>query len=194
MASAVKGRGLGFPAERLPPLTGYTGAPAYTDQEPARESHRGLTDMVTQGERRQGIPGTGPDQRYYAWRDQDAERDEQVEAQVAKARHLAAAKVRGDSPQPWQPDWVIAPALTLAEWLDEHPENVLCLALNPRPGARLDRATARAVRDVLARKPFGQAEADALEWGTGVPARMWLALEHTYRAGLAAGLHDASGP
>ena len=43
------------------------------------------------------------------------------------------------------------------------------------------------IRDVLARRPFGQAAAEVLEAGTGVQARLWLRMETRYREDLAMG-------
>jgi hypothetical protein len=43
------------------------------------------------------------------------------------------------------------------------------------------------IRDVLARRPFGQAAAEVLEAATGYPAEVWLKLETGYREDLAMG-------
>lgn len=77
---------------------------------------------------------------------------------------------------PFEPDWTIAPAATLQEWMEEH--DVIL------PDERM--------QEVLDRKPLTPQHAGLLELRTGIPARFWLALEHNYRAGLAAGLKDVT--
>ena len=82
----------------------------------------------------------------------------------------------------FEPDWCIAPADILQEWMDDHDVTILELA----PGAR------EMIRDLLNRGPLTELHAEVLEKATQISARMWLALEHNYRAGLAAGLIDAT--
>lgn len=77
---------------------------------------------------------------------------------------------------PFKPDWTIAPAATLQEWMEEQ-DAIL-------PDER--------IQEVLNRKPLTSQHAELLEQVTGIPARFWLALEHNYRAGLAAGLKDVT--
>jgi hypothetical protein len=48
------------------------------------------------------------------------------------------------------------------------------------------------IQQVLDRKPLTVQHALLLSSGTHIPVRFWLALEHDYRAGLAAGLKDAT--
>jgi plasmid maintenance system antidote protein VapI len=95
-----------------------------------------------------------------------------------------------DGQHPFRPDWTIAPGECLREWLKEN-------GLSPEvAAARLGRAHkaagVQAIRDVLDRKPLIEGHAWRLEHVTDVPARFWLNFEHNYRAGLAAGLTDAS--
>ena|SRR6266704_4201432 len=97
----------------------------------------------------------------------------------------------------FKPDWVIAPSETLAEWMHENGMSVRVFAAGavapgPRPVTR-ERA-AELVRDVLNRRPLTAEHAACLARGTGVSAEFWLNYEHNYRAGLAAGLIDTSGP
>jgi plasmid maintenance system antidote protein VapI len=48
------------------------------------------------------------------------------------------------------------------------------------------------IEQVLARQPLTEEHARLLDKSTGIPARFWLALEHNYRVGLAAGLRDVT--
>lgn len=91
----------------------------------------------------------------------------------------------------WRPDWCIAPSATLEEWMTEHHTDVPVLA-ETAAGQQKARDAARQIRAVLDRHPLTEAHARVLEAGTAIPARMWLALEHDYRAGLAAGLADTT--
>lgn len=95
----------------------------------------------------------------------------------------------------FRPDWTIAPSETLREWMDDNGMNVRVLAssavwLGPKSVSK--DAAAVHIQDVLDRKPLTAAHAMTLARGTGIDVRFWLALEHNYRAGLAAGLKDAS--
>lgn len=89
-------------------------------------------------------------------------------------------------------DWTVAPAEYLQEWMDQNIGGLhlgtLALVCGGREGA--DGAEA-AIRSVLDRKPYNAAVARMLERGTGIPARMWLALEDLYRRDLAAGRTDS---
>jgi hypothetical protein len=82
------------------------------------------------------------------------------------------AEVREDVP-----DWCVAPAVLLRIWLDE----------------RGRRVVPPAVGEVLRRQPLTEMHANMLELVTGIPAQLWLTLERTFRAGLAAGLTEATG-
>jgi hypothetical protein len=91
------------------------------------------------------------------------------------------------------PDWCLAPAATLREWMEENGVSARLIA--SCWGGRDDQRRAEAARlvgEVLARQPLGETHAAVLERGTHVPARMWLALEANYRNGLAAGLKDVT--
>ena len=91
----------------------------------------------------------------------------------------------------FKPSWTLAPAAILREWLDENglTPGVLAVAC----GGKAHRATSLAhIEAVLDRQPFGELTAMVLCEGTGVPAKFWLGLEASYRAGLAAGLTDAT--
>ena len=89
------------------------------------------------------------------------------------------------------PDWCLAPSETLREWLEDNGLSVrvavACAASRP------DRdAAAAMVQEVLDRKPLTRQHAELLFAVTGVSVQFWLNYEHNYRAGLAAGLVDAS--
>lgn len=95
---------------------------------------------------------------------------------------------------PFNPDRCLAPAAQLREWMDDNGVGAYliaaCCAL--RHDTERRDAVERMVEEVLDRKPLTEAHAAALERGTHIPARMWLALEQNYRAGLAAGLKDVT--
>ena len=93
----------------------------------------------------------------------------------------------------FDPDWTIAPAATLQEWMDDNGQDADALAagsvaFGPRTVTKDDAAVL--IQEVLDRKPLTANHATALARGTGVPVYFWLNLEHSYRAGLAAGLTD----
>jgi hypothetical protein len=94
------------------------------------------------------------------------------------------------------PDWCLAPAGTLEEWMDDNGYSTEALASacagdDPR---RWQEAVTM-IRDVLARRPLTQAHAALLAHAPGMPsAQFWVNFEADYRAGLAAGLTDVSGP
>jgi hypothetical protein len=91
---------------------------------------------------------------------------------------------------PFEPNWCLAPAAHLREWIEE-------TGVSPRliaacSGREHKDASMALVQEVLDRKPLTEAHAAVLARGTHVPARFWLGLEHNYRAGLAAGLKDVT--
>jgi plasmid maintenance system antidote protein VapI len=92
----------------------------------------------------------------------------------------------------FKPDWCLAPSVCLAELLKETGISAQTLAV--ACGGKAHQAEALAlISDVLARKPLTQAHADMLARSpVGPSAQFWLNFEHNYRAGLAAGLIDAS--
>lgn len=93
----------------------------------------------------------------------------------------------------FNPDWTIAPAAHLQEWLDEHGMSVEAfVAACPGVGDDVREDAEVMVRDVLACRPYGGVTAKLLEQGTGVSARFWLNLETNYRDGLARGLKDVT--
>lgn len=106
-------------------------------------------------------------------------------------RELLNSRTMSEESHEFSPDWCIAPAAALQEWLDEH--NLQAATFYPAavsPDSR-DIATSL-VADVLARRPLTSLHARILRYGTGISESMWLGLEHNYRAGLAAGLKDAT--
>ena len=101
-------------------------------------------------------------------------------------------------PGRWQfdPDWTIAPGETLREWMDDNGMTVRTLAagsiaFGPRAVTKV--RAAALIQEVLDRKPLTAEHATTLARGTGVPTYFWLNMEHSYRAGLAAGLTDMTG-
>lgn len=103
-----------------------------------------------------------------------------------------------EAPEPFRPDWTVAPAEPLREWLDEYGLTADSLAAAGEPGRQQENAAL--IQAVLDRKPLTAAHARVLE-ATGFPARFWLAMEAAYREGLAAGRTEsppviaaASGP
>ena len=92
---------------------------------------------------------------------------------------------------PFAPNWCLAPSETLKDWLSEN--GMSARVLSVACGGKQNKPAALAlITDVLERKPLTEVHAACLARGTQVPARFWLALEQGYRAGLAAGLIDAS--
>jgi hypothetical protein len=84
----------------------------------------------------------------------------------------------------FDPDWTLAPAALLREWLAEHGHEPVWLAWTPEEGLL--------VLDVLGRRPLADAHAELLERRTGVPAQHWLNRERQYRTDLAAGRKDTT--
>jgi plasmid maintenance system antidote protein VapI len=82
--------------------------------------------------------------------------------------------------KPFDPDWVVAPGETLEEWFDS-------LGV-PKDTARHYGITAAQLERILAGdEPIDEKLAQKLCNLTLIGAPMWLALEHNYRVGLAAG-------
>lgn len=92
---------------------------------------------------------------------------------------------------PFNPDWTIAPGVTLAHWLREMNMSASVLAV-ACAGQAAKTESLRLIQEVLDRKPLTGEHARLLEYGTQVPVRFWLALEHNYRTALAAGKTDVS--
>jgi hypothetical protein len=98
----------------------------------------------------------------------------------------------GRKTYPFKPDWCIAPAATLQEWLDEMNLSVEVLAVGCGPkGPVRDHCLAR-LRAILAREPMTEEDVQIAAKATMIPPGMWRGLEHNYRAGLAAGLPDTT--
>jgi len=97
----------------------------------------------------------------------------------------------GSGAHEFDPDWTIAPAATLREWMEDHDLTAGALARRCGRG-EADIKAALLIRDVLDREPLGAAHAEMLEHGTDVPARAWLSLERNYRADLEAGRTDTT--
>jgi plasmid maintenance system antidote protein VapI len=95
------------------------------------------------------------------------------------------------SPHEFRPDWTIAPGVMLEEWMEENGLSSRVLAVACGGRGRIAE-TMTLIGDVVERRPLTGLHARVLAAGTGISALFWLALEHDYRAGLAAGLTDAS--
>ncbi len=91
----------------------------------------------------------------------------------------------------FRPDWTLAPAATLREWMRENGLSVRVLAV-AAAGKWHKGAAAEVIQEVLDRKPLTEEHAKVLARGTGIPASFWAGFEHNYRAGLAAGLADVT--
>jgi hypothetical protein len=92
---------------------------------------------------------------------------------------------------PYKPDYCIAPAATLTAWMEENGLSINDAAARWTGGWPQTRARS-VIHDVLDREPLNAGHAEILESITGIPKQFWLAHEHNYRAGLAAGLKDAT--
>jgi hypothetical protein len=89
----------------------------------------------------------------------------------------------------FDPDWVVAPAEMLQEWMDENGQSVktvpaIFVSEDKRP------VVTELLQEVLDRKPLTKKHLVTLGRCTGIPIRFWENFEKTYRAGLAAGRID----
>jgi plasmid maintenance system antidote protein VapI len=87
----------------------------------------------------------------------------------------------------WDPDYVVAPGETPAEWIEEIGLPKSCAALYGIPPRTLDRI-------IDGRQKITPALAQKLCNLTHIGAPMWLALEHNFRVGLAAGKAWSGAP
>jgi hypothetical protein len=93
----------------------------------------------------------------------------------------------------FDPDWCVAPAATLRDWMEENEQGPGDLATGVTRGCEKHLAEAtRLVEDVLSRRPLTERHAWLLEQATGIRARFWRAHEGAYRDGLARGLKDVT--
>jgi|1185.fasta_scaffold15409_2 HTH-type transcriptional regulator/antitoxin HigA len=87
---------------------------------------------------------------------------------------------------PFDPDWTIAPGVTLDDWRQENGLGVKSAArtcrLSPEDFERVVAGKKRITKDV----------AERLYAGTQIPARLWLALERRYRDDLRRGKIDTT--
>lgn len=94
----------------------------------------------------------------------------------------------------FNPDWTLAPAATLQDWMDENgfeTERIHEFAV-PTAGIYPDDMAVRLVSEVLDSKPLGTDHAICLALCTGIPNQTWLNLERNYRRDLANGLKDVT--
>lgn len=102
---------------------------------------------------------------------------------------VPAAAAGGEQPGGWRPDWCIAPAGILREWMQVNGVSVPQMAETcGHAGWRQEFVSA--IEEVLAAMPLTGWHATVLARSTGISTRFWLGLEHDYRAGLAAGLTE----
>ena len=97
------------------------------------------------------------------------------------AKHVGGSPTRTVA-HPFDPDWVVAPGETLREWRES----------NHLPVGAAATACARMPYQLYEQVESGDAPitpqiAKGLEWGTHIPATLWLNLERIFRAGLAQG-------
>ncbi len=90
----------------------------------------------------------------------------------------------------FDPDWVVAPAASLQEWLDANGLDARIAAACV--GQEYKAYVAALLQDVLDRKPLTNEHALALARCTQIPMGFWINLEHNYRVGLDAGKIDAT--
>lgn len=90
----------------------------------------------------------------------------------------------------WNPDWTLAPAATLADWLEENGLTVRAAGMSVQRSRR--QAAEIAMLEVLDRWPLTADHAGLLHLVTGIKARFWARYEENYRAGLAAGKTDVT--
>lgn len=91
----------------------------------------------------------------------------------------------------YDPDYVVAPGETLREWLETNGLTARTLAAGCGPREHRQDITER-IQGVLDRKPLDGLTALVLSRGTGISVGFWVAFEHNYRTGLAAGKKDTS--
>jgi hypothetical protein len=85
----------------------------------------------------------------------------------------------------FDPDYVVATAEILKEWLEYNGLSVrVAVARLPREERLL---AAGYLENVLADKPFTQRTAEVLARVTDISVGFWMNFEHDYRSGLAAG-------
>lgn len=82
----------------------------------------------------------------------------------------------------FNPDWVVHPGETLHEWREENHLPVMAAASSC---GRMSRELYEGIE--AGTVPITEDIAKGLEWGTHIPATLWLNLERIFRAGLAQG-------
>lgn len=89
----------------------------------------------------------------------------------------------------FDPDWTVAPAAYLEEWMSDN-HATLGVVARKATGGLGQLGAGLLIREVLQRKTLTAVHAELLERATGISARMWLALEQQYRRDMAAGRTD----
>jgi transcriptional regulator with XRE-family HTH domain len=112
---------------------------------------------------------------------------------IAEALGMTAAELVTPPPdgREFQPDWCLAPAACLREWMQENGLRISTLAVAGAGRERRDEAAAM-IAEVLDCKPLTAAHAALLARATFIPAGFWERFEANYRNGLAAGLTDTT--
>lgn len=91
----------------------------------------------------------------------------------------------------FNPDWTLAPASTLQDWMDEHGLDIGETAV-ASAGVYEDEEACRLIKEVLDRKPLDHDHAIVLALCTGISNEFWLNSETRYRNDLEAGLTDST--
>lgn len=82
----------------------------------------------------------------------------------------------------WDRDWVVSPGEVLREWIEERGLGVKVTAMACR-----HMAPSVLEKILSGERPITERDAARLATGTHIPKAFWLAFEHNFRTGLAAG-------
>lgn len=91
----------------------------------------------------------------------------------------------------FNPDWTLAPAATLQDWMDENGLDIGETAV-AAAGVYSEDDAIRLIREVLDAKSLDHDHAIVLALCTGISTEFWLNSETRYRNDLEAGLTDST--
>lgn len=91
----------------------------------------------------------------------------------------------------FNPDWTLAPASTLQDWMDENGLNVSETAV-AAAGVYNEEDAIKLINEVLRGEPLDHDHAICLALCTGISNEFWLNSETRYRNDLEAGLTDST--
>lgn len=112
---------------------------------------------------------------------------------AVNAASAEAGMTSATGPHEFNPDWTLAPAALLREWMTGNDRTLGGLATALAASGLASENEARiAVQEVLDRSPLVELHAAMLDCCTGIPARTWLNWESGYRTDLAAGRTDTT--